>query len=135
MRPHATRLNSGDPWAPHVPDADAPWDLRRVVHLHRRAGFAAPWDEHQRDLAAGPTAAVGRLLEGTADAHAPVSPNLHEIDAWGEHARTAKIMLILFQVAAILASAKLLGWLAEKVKVPGVIGELLAAQPAAVPSV
>jgi Kef-type K+ transport system membrane component KefB len=67
-----------------------------------------------------------RALAASADAHAPVSPNLHEIDAWGEHARTAKIMLILFQVAAILASAKLLGWLAEKVKVPGVIGELLA---------
>ena len=55
-----------------------------------------------------------------------MSPDLHEIDAWGEHARAAKIMLILFQVAAILASAKLLGWLAERVKVPGVIGELLA---------
>src|SRR3954462_7706534 len=55
-----------------------------------------------------------------------VSPDLHEIDAWGEHARAAKIMLILFQVAAILASAKLLGWLAERVKVPGVIGELVA---------
>jgi Kef-type K+ transport system membrane component KefB len=57
---------------------------------------------------------------------APISPDLHEIDAWGEHARAAKIMLVLFQVASILAAAKLLGWLAEKVKVPGVIGELLA---------
>lgn len=56
----------------------------------------------------------------------PVSPDLHEMADWGEHARAARIMLILFQVAAILASAKLLGWLAEKVKVPGVIGELLA---------
>ena len=45
---------------------------------------------------------------------------------WGEHARSAKIMLILFQVAATLVSAKLLGWLAERAKVPGVIGELLA---------
>ena len=57
---------------------------------------------------------------------ARISPNLSEMDAWGEHGRKAKIMLILFQVAAMLVAAKLLGWLAEKVKVPGVIGELMA---------
>jgi Kef-type K+ transport system membrane component KefB len=78
----------------------------------------------------GPVGAIltvlGALLVPCAASAATVSPDLHEIDAWGEHARTAKIMLVLFQVAAILASAKLLGWLAEKVKVPGVIGELLA---------
>ena len=34
------------------PDEKAPWNLRRVVHLHRRAGFAATWDELQRDLKA-----------------------------------------------------------------------------------
>jgi uncharacterized protein (DUF1800 family) len=43
-----------------------PWDLRRVVHLHRRAGFAATWDELQRDLKDGPEASIGRLLEGRA---------------------------------------------------------------------
>jgi len=36
-----------------------------VVHLHRRAGFAANWSELQRDLEDGPTAAVDRLLAGT----------------------------------------------------------------------
>ena len=41
-----------------------PWDLRRVVHLHRRAGFAATWDELQRDLKDGPEASIDRLLEG-----------------------------------------------------------------------
>jgi uncharacterized protein (DUF1800 family) len=51
-------------WAPYRPTADAPWDLRRVVHLHRRAGFAATRAELQRDLAEGPEASVGRLLEG-----------------------------------------------------------------------
>ena len=71
------------------------------------------------------SAAPGALAAGEGLSHR-VSPDLHEIDAWGEHARAAKIMLILFQVAAILVSAKLLGWLAERVKVPGVIGELLA---------
>jgi Kef-type K+ transport system membrane component KefB len=55
-----------------------------------------------------------------------VSPDLSELSQLGEQARTFRIMLIIFQVAAMLASAKLLGWAAERVKVPGVIGELLA---------
>ena len=50
-------------WAPYEPDAKAPWGLRRVVHLHRRAGFAATWDELQRDLKDGPEASIDRLLE------------------------------------------------------------------------
>ena len=41
-----------------------PWDLARVAHLHRRAGFAAPWSILQRDLADGPAASVDRLLDG-----------------------------------------------------------------------
>ncbi len=57
-----------DPWLPYAPDDLAPWDLRRVVHLHRRAGFAATWAELRRDLADGPAASVGRLLAGTARA-------------------------------------------------------------------
>jgi Kef-type K+ transport system membrane component KefB len=92
----------------------APWARRGTRFCKPRAcvwaAFAVP----------------GLLLVPVTAFAANVSPDLHEIDAWGEHARAAKIMLILFQVAAILASAKLLGWLAEKVKVPGVIGELLA---------
>src|SRR5262245_13571185 len=54
------------PWAEYVPDDKAPWDLRRVVHLHRRAGFAATWAELQRDLKDGPGPSVTRLLEGKA---------------------------------------------------------------------
>lgn len=60
-----------DPWARYTPDDKAPWDLRRVVHLHRRAGFAATWDELQRDLKDGPDKSVDRLLKGAADLHAP----------------------------------------------------------------
>ena len=37
-------------WDVYKPGDAMPWDLRRVVHLHRRAGFAATWDELQRDL-------------------------------------------------------------------------------------
>src|SRR5690242_8245198 len=57
-----------DPWAPFVPDDKNPWNLSRVVHLHRRASFAGTWDELQRDLADGPEKAVRRLLDGTASA-------------------------------------------------------------------
>lgn len=56
-------------WAPYVPDEKAPWDLKRVVHLHRRAAFAATWGELHRDLKDGPEQAVGRLLNGTANRH------------------------------------------------------------------
>jgi uncharacterized protein (DUF1800 family) len=58
-------------WSPYVPDPEAPWNLRRVVHLHRRAGFAATWDELQRDLREGPELSITRLLEGRASAHTP----------------------------------------------------------------
>jgi uncharacterized protein (DUF1800 family) len=50
-------------WAEYRPDAKAPWDLRRVVHLHRRAGFAATWKELRRDLDDGPGPAITRLLQ------------------------------------------------------------------------
>ena len=46
-------------WAPYVPDEKTPWDLKRVVHLHRRAAFAGTRAELQRDLEDGPEKAVG----------------------------------------------------------------------------
>jgi uncharacterized protein (DUF1800 family) len=51
-------------WTPYSPDAKQPWDLRRVVHLHRRAGFAATWAEIRRDLKDGPRASIDRVLAG-----------------------------------------------------------------------
>jgi uncharacterized protein (DUF1800 family) len=53
-------------WDLYAPTTAEPWNLRRVVHLHRRAGFAATWREVQRDLKDGPEKSVGRLLAGTA---------------------------------------------------------------------
>jgi uncharacterized protein (DUF1800 family) len=55
-------------WLPYEPSDKAPWDLRRVVHLHRRAGFAATWAEIQRDLKDGPKSSIDRLLAGKARA-------------------------------------------------------------------
>jgi uncharacterized protein (DUF1800 family) len=53
-------------WTPYTPDDKMPWDLSRVVHLHRRAGFAATWSEIQRDLKDGPKTSIDRLLTGKA---------------------------------------------------------------------
>jgi hypothetical protein len=67
--PMSAPKNGWDPkslWAPYVPDGKAPWDRRRVVHLHRRAGFAATWGEIQRDLKDGPAGSIDRLLHGKA---------------------------------------------------------------------
>jgi uncharacterized protein (DUF1800 family) len=54
-------INEG-PWAPFQPTAQEAWDLAKVAHLHRRAGFGATWSELQRDVQAGPAASVDRLL-------------------------------------------------------------------------
>jgi uncharacterized protein (DUF1800 family) len=95
MRDRAHRSN---PWAPYSATASAPWDLRRVVHLHRRAGFGATWLELERDLADGPEVAIDRILMGRsrvsgvptdfdhissliADA-AVQSGDLHRLQAW-----------------------------------------------------
>ena len=83
---------------PYTPDERRPWNLRRVIHLHRRAGFAATWDELQRDLSDGPQAAVERLLAGRAYATgvpdafedtshlladaAVASGSIHRLKAW-----------------------------------------------------
>src|SRR5215469_16658329 len=70
MRTGPDTSKSGNPWERYVAGVESPWDLRRVVHLHRRAGFAATWDELQRDLKDRPEASVERLLAGRANAHA-----------------------------------------------------------------
>lgn len=56
----------GEWWAAYTPDDKTSWNLRRVVHLHRRAGFAATWSEIQRDVKDGPKASIDRLLTGKA---------------------------------------------------------------------
>src|SRR5437588_11546407 len=103
MKPPTDAGSSGPlaPWASYVPGDQAPWNLRRVVHLHRRAGFAATWDELQRDLESGPAASVGRLLDGKARSrgvpgdfaevadrladHAPAAPAPHRLKGWWVH--------------------------------------------------
>ncbi len=50
-----------------------------------------------------------------------LSPNLAELPDL-----TSKILVIVLQLAVVLALAKLLGWAAEAVSIPGVLGELAA---------
>jgi len=57
-----------------VPKPDDPWDLPKVAHLHRRAGFGASWTELLRDQKAGPDASVDRLLH-------PPQPGAEEVEA------------------------------------------------------
>ena len=51
-------------WQPFAPTAARPWDLSCVAHLHRRAGFSAPWTVLERDRRDGPSASIDRILEG-----------------------------------------------------------------------
>ncbi len=60
-------------WAPYRPGDKAPWDLRRVGHLYRRASFGATHVDLQAALKAGPEKAVAGLLHG--------GPGLEQFDA------------------------------------------------------
>ena len=71
-----------------------------------------------------PTAGQGvaAAAHGAADPHATVrlTPNFAEM---GDE-RTAKILMVILQLALILAVAKVGGWIFEMIKIPGVLGEL-----------
>src|SRR5579884_2933496 len=71
MGPQSKLGSINAPWASYVPDAAAPWNLRRVAHLHRRTGFAPTWEEMERDLADGPKASIDRLLAGKSRRNVP----------------------------------------------------------------
>jgi uncharacterized protein (DUF1800 family) len=57
-----SNISTSSPWAHYEPGPNDPWDLRKVAHLHRRAGFGATRAELLRDLEAGPEASVDRLF-------------------------------------------------------------------------
>ncbi|MFO0808840.1 MAG: DUF1800 domain-containing protein [Gemmataceae bacterium] len=74
-------------WAPYKPTADNPWDLRKVGHFYRRAGFGATWTELQAGLDAGPEKLVDSFLAGGPDG--PAFPdsikkgnNGNQLSAW-----------------------------------------------------
>lgn len=51
-------------WPRYAPSARQPWNVRRVHHLHRSAGFGATWSEIERDLARGPEESIEAVLRG-----------------------------------------------------------------------
>jgi uncharacterized protein (DUF1800 family) len=78
-------------WAPFEPTPRDPWDLARVAHLHRRAGFAASWRVLQRDWRDGPSTSIDRLLDGepqTADG-TPAAEFAALMDAMADQFATA----------------------------------------------
>jgi uncharacterized protein (DUF1800 family) len=79
------RSTNASPWARYEPTPDDPWDLRKVAHLHRRAGFGATRAELLQDVAAGPEAGVERLFRPT-----PLPPEEAEaIDGLRQTARVS----------------------------------------------
>ena len=54
-------------WEPYRPTADAPWDIRRVGHLYRRAAFGATMAELEAGVKNGPEKTVAALLAGGPD--------------------------------------------------------------------
>jgi len=51
-------------WEPYKPSDQSPWDIRKVGHLARRAGFGATWAELEAGLKAGPDKTIDQLLKG-----------------------------------------------------------------------
>ena len=74
---------SDSAWAPYKPIAGEMWDIRKVAHLHRRAGFGATRAELVRDLQAGPEASVDRLIH-------PPGPSSDAAEAIESLRRTAR---------------------------------------------
>src|SRR6266851_1911549 len=54
-------------WEPYKPSNQSPWDLRKVGHLYRRAGFGANWLELEAGLKIGPDQAIDLVLKGEPD--------------------------------------------------------------------
>ncbi len=55
-------------WERYRPSPEAPWDLKKVGHLYRRATFGATMQELNAALEAGPERTIDGLFQGRADA-------------------------------------------------------------------
>src|SRR5262249_34424081 len=77
------RSTISSPWARYEPRPDDPWDLHKVAHLHRRAGWGATRAELVRDMEAGPDRSIERLFQ-------PAQPSIEELEALDGLRRTAR---------------------------------------------
>lgn len=60
-------------WSRYGSTAGTAWDLRQIVHLYRRAAFAATWKEIQQALADGPEETLDRVIAGKISPRSPES--------------------------------------------------------------
>lgn len=90
-----------------------------MVHLHRRAGFAANWSEIQRDLADGPDAAIDRLLHP--------DPTRQQGDPTGASSDFEKMSTVICDAAVGSANINRLKawWLYRMLFTPDTLGERL----------
>lgn len=51
-----------DPWLRWRPNTEQPWDLVRIAHLHRRAGFMPNWGTMKQSLAQGFERTIDHLI-------------------------------------------------------------------------
>jgi uncharacterized protein (DUF1800 family) len=58
------KLNPAEAWGSWRPSSKEPWDLKRVGHLYRRAGFGADFPDLRRGLAEGLPKTLDRLFAG-----------------------------------------------------------------------
>src|SRR5215468_8202274 len=70
-------------WDRYEPTPDDPWDLRKVAHLHRRAGFGATRAELLRDREAGLGQSIERLFH-------PAQLSTEEVEALDGLRQTAR---------------------------------------------
>jgi uncharacterized protein (DUF1800 family) len=74
-------LDAVDPrwaWAPYQPGPKSPWDLKKVGHLYRRAGFGATWAELESGLRDGPEKTIAALLKGSEEKADPAMDQIKE---------------------------------------------------------
>ncbi len=84
-------MSNQSPWSPYEPAPESPWNLRKVAHLHRRAGFGATRAELLRDLQAGPARSVENLFH---PAQLPTDAQ-EAIDSLRQTARTSSNIELL----------------------------------------
>ncbi len=60
----AEAIDARRAWEPYRPSSREPWDLKKVGHLYRRAGFGATWPELEAGVRLGPEKAIDGLLQG-----------------------------------------------------------------------
>ena len=96
-------------WKLYKPNTAMPWNLKRVVHLHRRAGFGADWNSLQRNLKEGHRAAVDRLLQGMSQSQSHEFDVLSDSIAESAVASTTPKRLQAWWIYRMLRSADPLG--------------------------